>query len=56
MMLAKVFDTPHGQLLLTKDFDEDAGGYILTARGEDFSGVSPSIAFALATRLENGHG
>lgn len=47
-MFAKLFDTPHGQLLLTKEFEDEE--YQLTARGQDFGGASPAVSFTFETQ------
>lgn len=36
---AKLFDTPHGQLLVVKDGVDDDDQYPLSIRGEEFGGV-----------------
>ncbi len=44
---AKLFTTPHGQLLITRDgmSDEHDDQWVLTARGEDYRGVQATMAF-----------
>lgn len=37
---AKLFDTPHGQILVTKEFDD---GYKITVRGRQFGGADPAV-------------
>ena len=50
---AKLFDTPDGQLLVTKEFDDgEENPYRISMRSEDQHGVDPSIAFGWATDLE----
>lgn len=52
-MFAKLFTTPHGQLLLTTDFDEDEDmPWLLSARGEDVSGVRATMTFKFETEEE----
>jgi hypothetical protein len=51
---AKIFDTPHGQLLVTKDYDdehEDAP-YRINARGESNSVAQPSMGFGWESEEE----
>lgn len=36
---AKLFDTPHGQLLVSRDFDGDDGDELVTIRGKGLPGI-----------------
>jgi hypothetical protein len=40
---AKLFDTPHGQLLVTIDFDDDADCDVVTLRCASRHGVVPAM-------------
>lgn len=46
-LFAKLFDTPHGQLLVTKDFnDEDSDApYRIECRGEGSHAADPFVSF-----------
>lgn len=54
MMFCKVFDTSVGQMLLTKDFDDEQedGAFRLVARGEDYRGVQATMSFGWPTEAE----
>lgn len=55
MPFAKLFDTPDGQLLVTKEFDDiehDDAPYRLSLRGEGVKGVDASISFGWASEAE----
>lgn len=47
-IFAKLFDTPSGQLLVTKEFDDDE--YKLTLRGEGNSFCDPALSFTYETK------
>lgn len=47
-MFAKLFDTPHGQLLVTKEFEEDE--YQLAFRGVGNHCCSPTVSFTFETK------
>ncbi len=40
---AKVFETPHGQLLVTIDWDDDAEIDVINVRGASRHGVMPEL-------------
>lgn len=51
-MFAKLFDTPHGQLLVTMEFDdteEPANPYKMRMRGEAFKDADIAIAYSYPT-------
>lgn len=52
---AKIFETPHGQLLATMDFDDDEhpeAPYRITARGEGNGSATPSLGFGWESESE----
>lgn len=52
---AKLFDTPDGQLLVTKEFDDiehDDAPYRLSLRGEGVKGVDAAISFGWPSEAE----
>lgn len=52
---AKLFDTPDGQLLVTKEFDDiehDDAPYRLSLRGEGIKGVDATISFGWGSDAE----
>ena len=54
-MFAKLFDTPHGQLLATRDYDDDESPekpYTITARGQGNDVADPSMTFTWETAEE----
>lgn len=48
-LFVKLFDTPHGQLLVTKEFDEE---YQMAIRGEAIGGASPVARLGYDTKSE----
>lgn len=44
-VFAKLFDTPHGQLLVTRDFDGDDGDELVIVRGAGVAGFKAETQY-----------